>query len=132
MKLNFSHRNQESMETIMMWRRWRWIRHVTHRKQGNITCTALHWTPEGKRKWGRPKNTWWSSRPYSTPGESFRSLPRTDRSGDPLLLPYMPGGIHGHEWVSDKASVNHEDLDVDFILQHFNLCLFLIKGNVDT
>ena len=38
-----------------------------------------------------------SSRPYSTPGESFRSWPRTDRSGDPLLLPYMPDGIHGHE-----------------------------------
>ena len=38
-----------------------------------------------------------SSRPYSTPGEPFRSWPRTDRSGDPLLLPYMPGGIHGHE-----------------------------------
>jgi len=38
-----------------------------------------------------------SSRPYSTPGEPFRSWPRTDRSGDPLFLPYMPEGIHGHE-----------------------------------
>ena len=38
-----------------------------------------------------------SSRSYSTPGEPFRSLPRTDSSGDPLLLPYMPGSIHGHE-----------------------------------
>ena len=52
-------------------------------------------------------------------------------SGNPLLLPYMPGGIHGHEWVSDKAS-NLEDLDVDFILQHFNRCLFVNEGNVDT
>ena len=36
------------------------------------------------------------------------------------------------EFNSDKASVNHEDLDVDFILQHFNLCLFVNEGNVDT
>ena len=26
--------------------------------QINISRTALHWTPEGKRKRGRPRNTW--------------------------------------------------------------------------
>jgi hypothetical protein len=26
--------------------------------RNSITRTALHWTPEGKRKRGRPKNTW--------------------------------------------------------------------------
>ena len=41
-----------------------------------------------------------SSRPYSIPGEPFRSWPWTDRSSDPLFLPCMPEGIHGHEWVS--------------------------------
>ena len=50
--------NQESMDTIMMRRRWRWIGHVMRREQGSITRTALHWTPEGKRKRGRPKTTW--------------------------------------------------------------------------
>ena len=50
--------NQESMENTIMQRRWRWIGHVRHREQDNITCTALHWTPEGKRKRGQPKNTW--------------------------------------------------------------------------
>ena len=34
--------------------------------------------------------------------------------------------------VSDERSVNLEDLDVDFILQHFNLCLFVNKGNKET
>jgi len=37
----------EPVATILMRRRWRWIGHVT-----------LHWTPEGKRKRGRPKITW--------------------------------------------------------------------------
>ena len=49
---------QESMGTIIMRRRWRWIGHILRREQGNITRTALHWTPEGKRKRGRPRNTW--------------------------------------------------------------------------
>ena len=50
--------NQNSMETIIKQRRWRWIGHVCRRERDNITRTALHWTPEGKRKRGRPKNTW--------------------------------------------------------------------------
>ena len=29
--------------------------------------------------------------------EPYKSWPRTDRSGDPWLLPYMPCGIHRHE-----------------------------------
>ncbi|KAK7112920.1 hypothetical protein V1264_012294 [Littorina saxatilis] len=50
--------NQKSMETIVTRRRWKWIGHVLQRQQDNITRTALHWTPEGKRKRRRPKNTW--------------------------------------------------------------------------
>ena len=52
---------QESMETIIMRRRQRWIGHVMRREQGeqgNIAYTALHCTPEGRWKRGRPKNTW--------------------------------------------------------------------------
>ncbi|XP_073670675.1 uncharacterized protein [Paramisgurnus dabryanus] len=50
--------NQDSIGTIIMRRRWRWIGHLLRREQESITRTALHWTPEGKRKRGRPKNTW--------------------------------------------------------------------------
>ncbi|KAI4885603.1 hypothetical protein NFI96_005381 [Prochilodus magdalenae] len=49
---------QESMTTILMKKRWRWIGHVIRGRSNSITKTALHWTPEGKRKRGRPKNTW--------------------------------------------------------------------------
>ena len=54
----FARCNQDSMSTIIMRRRWRWIWHVMRREPGNISRTALHWTPEGKRKRGQPENTW--------------------------------------------------------------------------
>ena len=47
----------EPMATILMRRRWRWIGHVT-RQEAPIAKTAMHLTPEGKRKSGRPKVTW--------------------------------------------------------------------------
>ena len=54
----FARCRQDSMETIIMRRRWRWIGHVPRKEPGNITRTALQWTPERKRKRGRPNNTW--------------------------------------------------------------------------
>eukprot|EP00057_Strongylocentrotus_purpuratus_P015866 XP_011670340.1 PREDICTED: serine/threonine-protein phosphatase 6 regulatory ankyrin repeat subunit C-like [Strongylocentrotus purpuratus] len=50
--------HQDSMESIITRRRWRWIGHVMRKDRDDITRTALHWTPEGKRKRGRPKTTW--------------------------------------------------------------------------
>ena len=47
----------EPMATILMRRRWRWIGHVA-RQEASIAKTAMHWTPEGKRKRGRRKITW--------------------------------------------------------------------------
>ena len=49
---------QESMDTIIMRRRWNWIGHILRREPDSIPRIALHWTPEGKRKRGRPKTTW--------------------------------------------------------------------------
>ena len=51
------HEGTEPMATILMRRRWRWIGHVT-RQEASIAKTAMHWTPEGKQKRGRPKITW--------------------------------------------------------------------------
>ena len=39
-------------------RRWRWIGHVSRMDRGAIPRVALRWTPEGKRRRGRPKETW--------------------------------------------------------------------------
>ena len=90
--------NQDSMGTIIMKRQWRWPH------------TALHWPPEGKWKWGWHKKTWCQIvegelRPSVTLKGPFRSWPRTDRSGVPLLLPYMPASMTGmSEWVSSTCT----------------------------
>ncbi|RUS88980.1 hypothetical protein EGW08_003227 [Elysia chlorotica] len=49
--------NQLYMDTIIMQRRLRWQGYVMRKELGNITRTALHWTPEGRSKRGWPLNT---------------------------------------------------------------------------
>ena len=39
-------------------RRWNWIGHVLRKPATDDTSVALGWTPEGRRKRGRPKTTW--------------------------------------------------------------------------
>lgn len=44
-------------------KRWRWIGHALRKPVLNTTRQALTWNPRGKRKRGRPKNTWrWDPR----------------------------------------------------------------------
>ncbi|KAK7101726.1 hypothetical protein V1264_020063 [Littorina saxatilis] len=50
--------NMEEMETLITQRRWRWIGHVLRMENDSIPKVALRWTPEGKRKRGRPNQTW--------------------------------------------------------------------------
>jgi len=70
----------------------------------HVSCTALHWTPEGKLKWWRPMNTWCRTVEgelktlHHTQGTVQNSQPKTDRSGVPLLpppRPHMPASITG-------------------------------------
>ena len=49
---------QEDICTIVTRRRWIWIGHVLRMDNNNIAKTAMRWTPEGKRRRGRPKTTW--------------------------------------------------------------------------
>ncbi len=51
-------RCKQDMVTIIIKSCWRWIGHVLRREDGSNIKTALHWTPDGKRKRGRPKITW--------------------------------------------------------------------------
>jgi hypothetical protein len=46
------------METLLFQKRWRWLGHVLRKSFEDMTKVALRWTPEGKRKRGRPKTTW--------------------------------------------------------------------------
>ena len=39
-------------------RKWGWIRHTLRKPASSITRQALNWNPQGKRKRGRPCNSW--------------------------------------------------------------------------
>ena len=39
-------------------RKWSWIGHTLRKPASNTTRQALEWNPQGKRKVGRPKQTW--------------------------------------------------------------------------
>ena len=41
----------------LIWK-WRWIGHILRKPANNITRQALRWNPQGKRKRGRPRNSW--------------------------------------------------------------------------
>ena len=39
-------------------RKWGWIGHTLRKPASNTTRHALSWNPQGKRKGGRPRNSW--------------------------------------------------------------------------
>ena len=54
-------RRRTGMETIsrqVAKRRWAWLGHVLKMDHNSHPRTALTWVPEGKRKRGRPRETW--------------------------------------------------------------------------
>ena len=50
--------NQLPVEIEIKQRKWRWIGHTLRKPTTSITRQALTWNPQGKRKRGRPRNTW--------------------------------------------------------------------------
>jgi len=50
--------NQTPIEAEIRKRKWGWIGHTLRKPVDNINRQSLVWNPQGKRKRGRPKNTW--------------------------------------------------------------------------
>ncbi|KAK7089318.1 hypothetical protein V1264_024890 [Littorina saxatilis] len=50
--------NQKPISQDVKKRKWGWIGHTLRKPNDNITRQALDWNPQGKRKVGRPKQTW--------------------------------------------------------------------------
>ena len=50
--------SQLPVEDEIKKRRWGWIGHTLRKPRTNITRQALRWNPQGKRRRGRPRNTW--------------------------------------------------------------------------
>ena len=49
---------QAPLDTDIKKRKWGWIGHTLRKPASNVTRQALDWNPQGKRKVGRPKQTW--------------------------------------------------------------------------
>ena len=49
---------QVPIESEIKKRKWGWIGHTLRKPASNVTRQALDWNPQGKRKVGRPKQTW--------------------------------------------------------------------------
>ena len=49
---------QDNVAATIKKRKWNWIGHTLRKDSDNITRQALDYNPQGKRKQGRPRNTW--------------------------------------------------------------------------
>nr|KAG5696904.1 hypothetical protein BaRGS_015868 [Batillaria attramentaria] len=49
---------QEPVAKQILWRKWGWIGHTLRKPASSTTRQALTWNPQGKRKRGRPRNSW--------------------------------------------------------------------------
>ena len=49
---------QQPMDVQIRQRKWRWIGHTLRKPPSSTTRQALLWNPQGKRKRGRPRNSW--------------------------------------------------------------------------
>ena len=49
---------QLPIENEIKKRKWRWIGHTLRKPPNTITRQAITWNPPGKRRRGRPQNTW--------------------------------------------------------------------------
>ena len=118
-KQHLTHCNQDSMDTIIMRRRWRWIGHVIRRVPSSISHTALHWTLEEKRKRVRPKNTW----RRTVEGElktlhhtwgTVQKLAQNRKEWSTFVATLHASQHNGHEWVSDTISATDDGRAVNY------------------
>ena len=49
---------QQAADLEILQKRWRWLGHTLRKPATNITRQSLSWNPQGKRKRGRPQNSW--------------------------------------------------------------------------
>ena len=89
--------SQVQIEIEILKRRWGWLGHTLRKPNTNITRQALTWNPQGKRKRGRPKNTWRRDleADITQTGLSWKQLERTGDVGEMLCMAYAPGGAKG-------------------------------------
>ena len=73
---------QSPIEVEIRKRKWGWIGDTLRKSPSNVTKQALDWNPQGKRKVGRPKQTWRRSTDAEVKaiGMTWAQLRRTSRN----------------------------------------------------
>ena len=95
-------------------RKWRWIGHTLRKPPETFTLQANTWNPPGKRRRGRPRNTWQRNtgkkkqRKLDTPGEKWRGWPQPENDGVPWSMVYAPS-----EQTAIRKLSNVGDADVN-------------------
>ena len=126
---------QLPIENEIKKRTWRWIGHTLTKPPETITRQVITWNPSGKRRRGRPRNTWQrdtekKQRRWDTPGEKCRGWPLTENSGVPWSMAYVSserkgisnwdsaGQDHIHGRVTYYTTFDHHSRPVDNHLHH--------------
>ena len=103
---------QQPAEDEILQRCWRWIGHTLRKPVTHIACQALTWNPQGKRKHGRPRNTWCRDLEAETKimNYTWEQLERLAQDWDAwraLVGGYAPVGAKrnddGNKWESSET-----------------------------
>lgn len=70
---------QNPVHIEILKRKWGWIGHTLRKPSSNVTRQALDWNPQGKRRIGRPRQTWRRSTEaeIGRSGETWTQLKKT-------------------------------------------------------
>ncbi|XP_062604830.1 protein mono-ADP-ribosyltransferase PARP11-like [Saccostrea cucullata] len=107
------------MGTIITKLRWRWIGCVLRKDSQSTTRTALHWTPEGKRKRGRPRTSWRRTvegemkAMHQTVGMVDKAIPGQERVMNPPYLAISYPGSRPPGWAPWDLEHDFELVDLE-------------------
>ena len=90
---------QMPVEQEILQRRWGWVGHTLRKPGCSTTRRALTWNPQGKRKRGRPRNTWRRDLEADTKrlGHTWKQLESLAGDRDAwwtLSAAFAPQGVH--------------------------------------
>ncbi|XP_070189011.1 uncharacterized protein [Littorina saxatilis] len=92
---------QEPVDSQFLRRKWGWIGHTLGKPTSSITRQALTWNPQGKRKRGRPRNSWRRDteaelkRQGNSWTEAEKTQQRAECDGEMPSMAYAPLGAQG-------------------------------------
>ena len=92
---------QEPVAKQILRRKWGWIGHTLRKPASSTTRQALTWNPQGKRKRGRPRNSWRrdTEAELKQQGTNWsgndKSSPKQSGDGGGSLMAYAPLGAMG-------------------------------------